>query len=238
MVVRVKRRAVSETPRVARVWAYTRVSTVQQESGESLDVQQRMIGHYAAMHRLPVSHVFIEKGVSGAKPLSQREQGAKLLAALKPGDIIIASKLDRMFRSALDALDVANKLLKVGVSLHLIDLGGDVMGNGMAKAFFTIASAFAEAERDRIRERITEVKRDQRQRGRYLGGRVPYGYRVVADGQLIEVPDQQKAIRRMLRLRANGHSYRTISERLGSVLTGAGTRKVLLAAQRSGHRHQ
>ena len=46
-------------------------------------------------------------------------------------------------------------------------------GNGVSKLLFTILSAVAEAERDRIRERITDVKRDQRQRGRYLGGRVP-----------------------------------------------------------------
>jgi DNA invertase Pin-like site-specific DNA recombinase len=194
-----------------------------------------MIGHYAAMHRLPISHIFVEKGVSGAKPLREREQGAKLLAALREGDIIIASKLDRMFRSALDALDVANKLVKVGVSLHLIDLGGDVMGNGMAKAFFTIASAFAEAERDRIRERITEVKRDQRARGRYLGGKPPYGWRVGDSGELVEVADQQRAIKRMLRLRANGHSYRAINERLaasGVKLTSAGVRKIVMGAER------
>ena len=53
-----------------------------------------------------------------------------------------------------------------GVSLHLIDLNGDVSGNGLARAFFIIASAFAEAERDRIRSRITETKADQRKRGR------------------------------------------------------------------------
>lgn len=70
------------------------------------------------------------------------------------------------------------KLKERGVSLHMIDLGGDVTGNGISKLLFTILSAVAEAERDRIRERITDVKRDQRQRGRYLGGRVPFGYRV------------------------------------------------------------
>ena len=60
----------------------------------------------------------------------------------------------------------------------MIDLGGDTTGNGVSKLVFTILSAVAEAERDRTRERITEVKRDQRQRGRYLGGTVPFGYRL------------------------------------------------------------
>ena len=82
---------------------------------------------------------------------------------------MITPKLDRMFRSALDALDVLAKLKAAGISLHMIDLGGDITGNGVSKLVFTILSAVAEAERDRTRERITEVKRDQRQRGRLPG---------------------------------------------------------------------
>jgi len=50
------------------------------------------------------------------------------------------------------------------VILQMIHLGGDVTGNGISKLLFAILSAVAEAERDRIRERVTRVKRDQRQR--------------------------------------------------------------------------
>jgi putative DNA-invertase from lambdoid prophage Rac len=65
-----------------------------------------------------------------------------------------------MFRSARDALDVLDRLKRQNVSLHMIDLGGDVTGNGISKLVFTILSAVAEAERDRTRERIAEVKAD------------------------------------------------------------------------------
>jgi hypothetical protein len=37
-------------------------------------------------------------------------------------------------------------------------------GHGLSKLFLTIAAAFAEAERDRIRERIGQVKADQKAR--------------------------------------------------------------------------
>ena len=40
-----------------------------------------------------------------------------------------------------------------------IDLGGDVTGNGISKLVFTILSAVAENERDRIRERVRDAKR-------------------------------------------------------------------------------
>ena len=79
--------------------------------------------------------------------------------------------------------------------LHLLDLGGDIAGNGLSKLFLTIAAAFAEAERDRIRERVSQVKADQRARNRYLGGAVPFGWQVGEDGELIEDPKQQAAMR-------------------------------------------
>lgn len=216
-----------------RVYGYARVSTVAQaDEGESLDVQRRVIAGYASMHGMSVEKVFVERGVSGSKPLADRPQGAALLATLQPGDVVITPKLDRMFRSALDALDVLGKLKDWGVALHMIDLGGDTTGNGVSKLVFTILSAVAEAERDRTRERVSEVKADQRKRGRYLGGTVPWGWRVGDAGELVPVPEQQRAIRRMRELRAKGLSFRAIQARLakrGTVLSHMGVRKVLQA---------
>ena len=124
----------------------------------------------------------------------------------------IAPKLDQLFRSALDALQVVEDLRKRGVSLHLLDLGGDISGNGLSKLFLAIAAAFAEAERDRIRERIGQVKADQKARGRYLGGIVPFGYRCGEQGQLAPHKAEQSAIRQMIALRAQGKALRAIAE--------------------------
>ena len=211
-----RERAARQQPAAAgRCYGYCRVSTrMQADDGESLDVQQRTLAGYAQMHGLALAHVFIERGVSGSKPLAERPEGAKLLAALQPGDVVITPKLDRMFRSAPDALDVLQKLKNQGISLHMIDLGGDTTGNGVSKLVFTILSAVAEAERDRTRERIAEVKADQKKRGRYLGGAVPFGWKLAEGGALVEDPAQQAAIRRMQRLRAEGLAYKTISQRL------------------------
>jgi putative DNA-invertase from lambdoid prophage Rac len=118
-------------------------------------------------------------------------------------DIVIAAKLDRLFRSALDALNVVASLKERGVYLHLLDLGGDIAGNGLSKLFLTIAAAFAEAERDRIREQIGQSKADQKARGRYLGGKIPFGWRRGDAGELVAVEAEQEAIREMIRLRLN-----------------------------------
>jgi putative DNA-invertase from lambdoid prophage Rac len=203
------------------VYVYTRVSTTRQaEEGESIAVQERTVSGYAQMHGLTVDRVFSERGISGSKPLAERPEGAGLLAVLQPGDTVITPKLDRMFRSALDALKVLGTMRDQGVSLHMIDLGGDVTGNGIAKLVFTILSAVAEAERDRTRERVSVVKADQRTRGRHLGGSAPFGFMVEYDhdadgirrgGRLVEIPDQQAAIVDMCAMRKSGQSLRAIA---------------------------
>jgi putative DNA-invertase from lambdoid prophage Rac len=220
------------------VYGYCRVSTLRQASeGESLDVQRRQIEGYAHMHGLTLDDVVVEEGVSGSIPVAERPKGGALFAALKKGDVVIAPKLDRLFRSALDALTVVEDMRKRGVSLCLLDLGGDISGNGLSKLFLTIAAAFAEAERDRIRERIGQVKADQKARGRYLGGTVPFGYRRGESGELIPHEDEQQAIRDMGALWVEGRPLRAIADAMrakGISISHEGVANVLRGSIQAG----
>src|SRR6516165_7383405 len=95
-----------------------------------------------------------------------------------------ATKLDRMFRSAADALVTLEELRRQGVTLHMIDLSSDVTGNGISQMVFTILAAVAEGERDRIRERIRDAKRHLAAQGVFGGGRRPFGFDIVQDGDV------------------------------------------------------
>jgi DNA invertase Pin-like site-specific DNA recombinase len=171
------------------VYGYCRVSTERQaDEGESLEVQRRKLEGYAMQQGWTLDRVFVERGVSGSRPLDERAEGQKLLAAVEPRDVIITSKLDRMFRSALDALRVLDALKRRDISLHMIDLGGDVT----------------------------------------------VGWRLGEDGALIEVPEQQAAIRRMVEMRRAGLSLRAIADAMkaeGFELSHVGVKKVIAAAE-------
>src|SRR5262249_3226623 len=121
--------------------------------------QQQQITGYAMMKGWQIAEFFTERGVSGSVSLADRFQGQRMLAVLQPGDVVITAKLDRAFRSAANALGTLEQLKEDGIGLHMIDRGGDVCGNGISKLVFTILSAVAENERDRIRERVRDVKR-------------------------------------------------------------------------------
>src|SRR6516165_237112 len=159
-----------------------------------------------------VAEFFIEAGVSGSVPLADRPEGQRLLTALQPGDVVVAAKLDRAFRSAADALETLEELKKDKIGLHLIDLGGDVCGNGISKLVFTILSAVAENERDRIRERIRDAKRHRAEQRLYNGGKRQFGWDLV-DGRLVPNATEQAVTERMKSMRAA--TYRDIGGELG-----------------------
>jgi putative DNA-invertase from lambdoid prophage Rac len=193
------------------VFGYLRVSTTRQfEDGLSMDVQESQIANYARSNGLTIKQWIRDQGISGSVPLFDRENGRRLLQETQKGDIVICAKLDRMFRSARNALDVLEQLKKQGVSLHCIDLGGDVC-NGIGQLVFTILSAVAEQERSRIRERISEAKLKMRQEGRYQGGKVPFGYRLSEQGSLLIDEAQQHYIRIIKEKHRRKWSLRKIS---------------------------
>jgi putative DNA-invertase from lambdoid prophage Rac len=205
-----------------QVVGYVRVSTQEQaEEGVSLDAQQRQIEAWATVKGLDVPTMYVESGVSGSVPLYDRPEGKRLVDSLRPGDVIITAKLDRMFRSATDALATLEEIKAQGVALHMIDLGGDVTGNGISKLVFTILAAVAENERDRIRERIREAKAHMASLGIFSGGRRPFGYEVIEvpgrtneNGKplknLVPHPEEQAKLARMRKMRAKGKTYRDI----------------------------
>jgi putative DNA-invertase from lambdoid prophage Rac len=61
---------------------------------------------------------------------------------------------------------------------------------------------------------VIQVKRDQRQRNRYLGGIVPYGFRVGEDGGLVPDQAEQAVIVQARALRADGAALRAIQSAL------------------------
>jgi putative DNA-invertase from lambdoid prophage Rac len=195
-----------------RVFGYVRVSTAEQaNSGLSLDTQQQQITGYAMMKGWTIAQFFVEAGVSGSVPLADRPEGQRLLSSLQPGDVVITAKLDRAFRSAADALGTLEQLKDDKIGLHMIDLGGDVTGNGISKLVFTILSAVAENERDRIRERVRDAKRHRVTQRLYNGGKRPLGFDVI-DGRLVPNANEQAALARGKALREAGTSYRDIAE--------------------------
>jgi len=208
-------RTATKTDGTPRCFGYARVSTERQSNeGHSLADQEQRIRGYAQSAGLTLDGMFVEAGVSGGKRLSLRPKGAELLATLRPGDHVVSTKLDRCFRSACDALNVAEDFRSQGIHLHLLDIGGDCTGNGVAKLVFNILAAVAEMERGRISERVRSVKDHRREAGYFTGGHVAKGYHVTEDGKLVADDRWQECLSAMKAMRAEGMTYRAIADQV------------------------
>lgn len=137
---------------------YARVSTRSQ--GDSLDTQEETLREKGC------EKVFRDT-ISGAK--SSRPEFDKMLDQVRPGDVIMATRLDRLGRTALDTLRTIDELAKRDIAVVLLKPELDSRSKE-GKLMVTIMSGLAEFERDLLIERTREGLAAARARG-HEGGR-------------------------------------------------------------------
>jgi DNA invertase Pin-like site-specific DNA recombinase len=125
---------------------YARVSTQ----------DQQLTGQLAALKAAGADPIYREK-ISGVR--ADRPQLAKLMASLKPKDIVVVTKLDRLGRSTRELLDLIDRIGEAGASFRSL---GDPLwdtGSSQGRLLSTMLAAIAEFERELIRERTGEGRR-------------------------------------------------------------------------------
>ncbi len=193
---------------------YVRVSTEDQaREGVSLDNQTAKIKAYAELKDLDLIEIVADAGIS-AKNLN-RPGVQKVLDMTRRKEVgaVVVYKLDRLFRSTIDALETTGKFEKWGIAFHSIHETLDTQ-SAMGKFFFTLTAALAEMERNIIGERTRSALAHKRANGEKTGGNVPFGYDVTGTGHLVENRAEQKALRLIRDLRGKGYSLRAICREL------------------------
>jgi len=135
---------------------YARVSTADQDT----------TGQRDALTAAGCVRIF-EDVASGAR--SDRPQLAAALDYLNPGDELVVWKLDRLGRSLPHLIETVDQLGRRGVQFVSLTEAIDTT-TPTGRLLFSIAGAFAEFERDLVRERTQVGLRAARQVGR-KGGR-------------------------------------------------------------------
>ncbi len=92
----------------------------------------------------------------------------KCLEQLREGDTLVVWKLDRLGRSTLHCIEIANELRERGINLASVTDGIDTAATN-GRLYFTILAALGEAERERIGERTLAGLAAARDRGRVVG---------------------------------------------------------------------
>ena len=137
---------------------YARVSTA--EGKQLLDRQ------LDALNELGCQKIFTDKA-SGSN--SERPGLAECLAYLRPHDVLVVLDLDRLGRLAKDLIILIDELAAKDIGFKAINSPMDTT-TPTGRAFLQIQAAFAEMERNIIRQRVKEGIAAARARGR-KGGR-------------------------------------------------------------------
>ena len=188
-----------------RAVSYLRVSTGGQVDSTSIDTQREQCRALARAHGLVLVGEYVDAGVSGAA--ASRPGLEELLAAAAAGEVevVLVAKLDRLGRSLLHLLGLIEHLNALG--LRVISASDMIDTKTPAgRMMLQLLGAFAEFERERLRERSVDGAYRRVLAGGFVGSSPPFGYRPVPDptgavGVVLDIdPTQAACIRQVYRL--------------------------------------
>ena len=91
-------------------------------------------------------------------------------------DVVVVYKVDRLSRSLLDFAKMMDRFNQAGVAFVSVTQSFST-ADAMGRLTLNILMSFAEFEREMIRERTRDKIAGARRRGKWTGGRAPFGYR-------------------------------------------------------------
>jgi site-specific DNA recombinase len=174
---------------------------------------------------------------SRSLPWERRPEASRILRDLRNPhrgwDALVIAEPQRAF-SGTQFEGILLQFAHYGVGLWVPELGGpvDIDNDGHYMALSNYGT-MSRAERNRTRLRVTNAMRAHAQAGRWLGGRPPYGYRIVDAGphtnpskaasgarlhQLAPDPETAPVVRRIFDMYLAGAGYKQIA----AVLTNEG----------------
>ncbi len=142
--------------RGGRIYGYARVSATDQ----NLDRQREALAGV---------DMLVEEKVSG-KSRDGREKLRTLIEFADDGDVVRVKSIDRLARNTRDLLAIVDELAAKGVGVEFVDTPQLNVTTKEGRAMLTIFAAFAQLERESIRERQMEGIALAKAAGRYAKG--------------------------------------------------------------------
>jgi DNA invertase Pin-like site-specific DNA recombinase len=135
---------------------YARVSTQDQK----LDLQLK------SLKKAGCQRIFREKGSGFHR---QRPEFQRMLDQIRPDDIVVVWKLDRLARSTRDLLNTMETINEAGAKFQSVSEPWADTTTHAGKMIMTVFAGIAEFERDLIRERTGAGREAAKQRGVRFG---------------------------------------------------------------------
>ena len=196
---------------------YVRVSTdAQFEEGYSAEAQSEMLVAYCVSRRIDKYELYVDGGWSGSS--LERPEMKRLISDVREGKIntVVVYKLDRLSRSQKDTLYLIEDVFNpYGADFVSLNENMDT-STPIGRAMLGIMSAFAQLERETIRERTRMGMKERVKRGLWPGGgKIPFGYDYDSESGLLVPNGDADTVRLMYELYLKGWSMMRIARTLG-----------------------
>jgi site-specific DNA recombinase len=213
-----------DKPTPKRCAIYTRKSTEEglDQEFNSLDAQRDAGEAYITSQRhegwtvLPTR--YDDGGFSGGT--MDRPALKRLMAEIEQGkvDVVVVYKVDRLSRSLLDFARIIEVFERYSVSFVSVTQQFST-ASSLGRLVLNILLSFAQFEREMIAERTRDKMGAARRKGKWVGGRPPFGYDVIS-GKLVVNADEAAQVRAMFQLYLEERSILRVAE----IVNGRGWR--------------
>lgn len=214
---------VGEERSVIRAAGYVRCSDEGQSVSDfnTLDNQKNFISRHVAYlsdssdKPWDLVDFYVDDGFSAKN--TDRPNFQRLLVDIQAGEVdaVVVYKLDRITRSLSDFVQMDEMFAEWNVVLVSVKEKLDT-STPMGKAMRNIALIFAELERETNAERTRDKMQAEAKMGRWTGGVIPFGYRIV-ERRLVPNPDEAPIIDLMFRKWAETRSSARVRDHLNTL---------------------
>lgn len=213
-----------------KAFAYYRKS-IERESEKSIEGQRTEVRRYAKENNIEIIEEFAEVASSATLKRNELQRMLRVLSEREEDDIdyILVHKFDRATREVDHIgwiLGQLKEIMAVKTRLHSATESNDYEDDHF-KLFFIMLQTFgATQERINAVSRMKEGRKRKADKGGFLGGTPPQGYRaVIGTGRLAVNEDEVPVVKEVFKLREQGLSMNKIATRLNDL--GFTTRKGL-----------
>ncbi len=196
---------------------YIRVSTdAQREEGYSIEAQKEMLTAYCVSKSIKNYECYIDGGYTGSN--LDRPELKRMISDIKEKKIncVLVYKLDRLSRSQKDTLFLIEDVFNPnGVDFISLNESMDT-STPLGRLMLGILSAFAQLERENIRERTGMGMKERIKEGFWMGGgRVPFGYDYDSQKGVLVPNEDAETVRKIYEMYIDGYSTNHIARVLG-----------------------
>ena len=191
---------------------YIRNSRLSQEN--SVETQKKLISDYCNTHDIHLDKIVVDEGISGSGEKTHKRDGYNsVMKMVEDGEVenVVVISLSRWGRNLGEIYKSVELMNNTDTHFYSIKENIDT-SSPYGRFTINLLSSLYEMELELIRERVKDTLKVKKENGKVYS-KTPFGFDRMGD-ELVENPKEKRLLRKMLRLKEKGMTYRDISNYL------------------------